>query len=392
MIISILDLVAYKTIFLISGGLLVIASFFLFSRDPPQEPRGIKLSPIRLILFIYFSIVVLVSIVLVVYAWTPEDISVRIDTDTNPLPEDRINATGATVPVTNITTGSRTDSGETLNAGPNVTTRVTTIENATIETVKTENFLSFENGTIRFLNTSQNTLPKETGLIPFLRLQSADPEVRLVSVSVLFGLLGAGISGITTLLRRRAWDVESTINRRLIYDCIARPWFGVAVAVVTYVTLRAGLINIGGDLDEVKAISGYGIAAISALVGFMADEMITRLRDIFRTLFGFPSLQAEQELRLSLAKYRIYVGDTIQVTALLPELRSATDVLTAYFSVGDPTKVRLVDAKSEFNDAGVAVSGLEGMSAGDTFVIAMVQGDPNLHASRSIKVEVRPQG
>jgi hypothetical protein len=90
------------------------------------------------------------------------------------------------------------------------------------------------------------------------------------------------------------------------------------------------------------------------------DEMITRLRDIFRTLFGFPSLQAEQELRLSLEKYSIYVGDTIQVTASLPELRPATNVLTAYFSVGDPTIVRLEDVESEFNDAGVAVSAIEG--------------------------------
>jgi hypothetical protein len=145
-------------------------------------------------------------------------------------------------------------------------------------------------------------------------------------LTVLFGLLGAYIAGITSVLTRKLWDSKYAISLRLIYVYFARPWVGVSVALVTYTALRAGLINVG----DATVISEFGIAGISALVGLMADEMTTRLRDIFRTLFGIQSLQAEHELRLTLDKDTINEGEEILVSAILTDLRPTQTVEASF--------------------------------------------------------------
>jgi hypothetical protein len=53
--------------------------------------------------------------------------------------------------------------------------------------------------------------------------------------------------------------------------------------------LRAGFVS-GGP----TAISDFGVAAISALVGLMTDEMTRKLRDIFDTLFGIKKPEEEK--------------------------------------------------------------------------------------------------
>jgi hypothetical protein len=164
----------------------------------------------------------------------------------------------------------------------------------------------------------------------------------------------------------------------------ARPWIGISVALVTYITLRAGLLNIGNAAD-VQIISDYGIAAISALVGLMSDEMIIRLRDVFRSFFGITNLQDTQELLLSLAKKSIVVNEIISISATLTELRSGQDV-SAYFFVDDESIISLANKEEKFNDSGVAIISIQGTKVGKTFITVVVRGGLDLYVSDEIEV------
>jgi hypothetical protein len=57
------------------------------------------------------------------------------------------------------------------------------------------------------------------------------------------------------------------------------PAIGAALALITYIILRAGFVT-GGP----TAISDFGVVGLSALVGLMTDEMTTKFRDVFDTL------------------------------------------------------------------------------------------------------------
>ncbi|CAN5474243.1 hypothetical protein BH18THE1_BH18THE1_17450 [soil metagenome] len=148
----------------------------------------------------------------------------------------------------------------------NITTISTTIDNATATIVTNNSFRSFENGTVTFLKSSQKVVNNAnlSGFLPNT-LDSPNQEVRLVSIFALFGLLGETIPGIISVLSRRVWYSGKSVNiRRLLYNYYARPWVAISVGIVTYVTLRAGLINVG-TLSEVTIISEYGVLDFPSL-------------------------------------------------------------------------------------------------------------------------------
>jgi hypothetical protein len=140
-------------------------------------------------------------------------------------------------------------------------------------------------------------------------------------------------------------------------------------------------------MRQTTAISEYGVAAISALVGLMADEMISRLRDVFRTVFGIPSLQADQEFRLFLPKSNIPVKDSTPVCAILSELKPTTKDKKAIFMVQDPYIAKLESNEIDFDETGLAVVMLTGLTKGETLVTAMVESSRDLFDSLKIKVE-----
>jgi hypothetical protein len=307
----------------------------------------------RLALFFYLIVIVFASLYLIIFVWTPVPGSFSIEKTTAPA---------------------------------NITKETTTSQNSTAKVIKTDSFRLFENGTKQFINSSQRAVSNITGT--GFALLSTNPEVRLVSISALFGLLGGSVSGIVSVLTRRLWDTgEHGRVRRLLYVYYARPWVAMSVGLVTYVTLRAGLINMG-SLSGVTIISEYGVAAISALVGFMTDEIITRLRDIFRTLFGITSLQKEQELQLSLQKSSIVVNEQIAISATLFELKSTQD-LVAHFFIQDTNIIGFVPpAKTyeKFSRAGIATVTIQGNAPGKTYITVMVLGDLNLYDTEEIQV------
>jgi hypothetical protein len=103
-------------------------------------------------------------------------------------------------------------------------------------------------------------------------------ETRLLILATLFGIIGSSLQGIASLTH---WISRGKLEQGWESWYLARPPIGATLAIVTYLILRAGFVT-GGP----SAISDFGIAGISALVGIMTDEMTKKLRDIFDTLFG----------------------------------------------------------------------------------------------------------
>jgi hypothetical protein len=329
----------------------------------------------------------LVSLYLIIFIWIPIPGSVKIEETTVPsiIPSSK--------PISNLTDVTPLPTEST-----NITTRSTTIENATAQVTIKNSFRTFENGTVKLIKSSEKAV-NNVNLSGFLpnTLDSPSPEVRLVSISALFGLLGGTISGITSVLTRRIWDTGKYVTvRRLLYVYYARPWIAMSVGIITYVTLRAGLLNVGsvganvGPLSEVSVISQYGVAAISALVGLMTDEIILRLRDIFRALFGITSLQKEPEIQLSLPKNSITVNEQTEISAILTDMRPTENQdLIAYFFIQDTKIVQMVpDTKRDekFTSMGVATVTIRGNSPGKTTITVILFGDSDLYDTKEIEV------
>lgn len=61
-----------------------------------------------------------------------------------------------------------------------------------------------------------------------------------------------------------------------------RPFTGMALALIMYFILRAGLV---GGMPGTAAVNPYGVAALSGLTGMFSKQAIDKLREIFENLF-----------------------------------------------------------------------------------------------------------
>jgi len=333
----------------------------------------------RLFLFAYFIILLGITLFVIVNYWVPTGETRQIENMTMKYDKSAVAKANIAIP-----------SRGTVNL-TNITTEKSTLENSTTITEKVKHFLGYKNGSEYLISENQTFNPKgnQSYLDKFFHLQSTNLEVRLVSISALFGLLGACISGIMSVLTRKIWATGKFGTAwRLVYVYLARPWVGMAVALVTYISLRAGLINMGTAAD-VRIISDFGIAAISALVGLVSDEMIVRLRDVFRTFFGITTLQGTDELVVTFPKRNIIKGEKIPISAILAEVRSSQD-LSAYFFVDDTTIAKFEQNEEKFNDSGIATVNIEGLEVGHTTVSVMVRSGLDLSVSREITVKLPP--
>ncbi|HXV88016.1 MAG TPA: hypothetical protein VD710_02865 [Nitrososphaeraceae archaeon] len=349
--------------------------------EKEQEDRVVGSPRARLFLFFYLIIIIMGAVYLIVNFWVPSIPSIDIKSITTAT-GNQSNITVPAVPAT-ITAETGVNASNitlALTEPANLTTVTTTSENSTTLETTTETFLELVNGTKQILSENQTSVPKN-GTIVFLQLQSTNPEVRLLSVALLFGILGASISGMTSVLNRKLWTSKRARSVRLNYVYFARPWVGSAIALITYAVIRAGLLNVA----NIASISEFGIAAICALVGLMTDEMTIKLRDVFRTLFGIAGLQAEPELRLSIER-KISKNKEYLISATLTDLRP-TQLVEAHFLVQDTDKVELtIKDKIYFNDSGVAIASIKGINEGETLV-SVIAGDLDLYDSQKIEVE-----
>ncbi len=118
-----------------------------------------------------------------------------------------------------------------------------------------------------------------------------DGAARLAVNSVAGALLGA----TTFAFRGFYWAVgpQSDTNRRYRYDpnwtfwYVARPVLGVALGVVIYAAMRAGVATLGTVSTDSTAAAGYFV--IGFLAGFSSTQMFDWLEGMAKKLFASES-------------------------------------------------------------------------------------------------------
>jgi hypothetical protein len=103
-------------------------------------------------------------------------------------------------------------------------------------------------------------------------------------IALLFGILGGASHGLASLMDFRG-------QRRLFCSWslwyFALPFLGGMLALIVYVTIRAGLLTGAGDVTG--SISLYGVAAFSAIVGLFTDRATNKLKEVIETIFATKS-------------------------------------------------------------------------------------------------------
>lgn len=117
-----------------------------------------------------------------------------------------------------------------------------------------------------------------------------DADLRLALVAVTAGALGAFVHSATSF-------VTFLGNRKLIRSWagwyILRPLIGMALALMFYLLIRAGLV---APSSNGSAVSPFGVAAIAALAGMFSKESVDKLREIFQEVVKPPAHEEKQRL------------------------------------------------------------------------------------------------
>lgn len=118
----------------------------------------------------------------------------------------------------------------------------------------------------------------------------------LFILAFLAGIIGSATHGISSLMDFRG-------NRRLFRSWslwyFALPIVGGMVAIVFYITVRAGFIAGNGGTET---INPFGIASVSVMVGLFTDKATTKLAEVFDTMFKVTTKPREGALDNSAAK------------------------------------------------------------------------------------------
>lgn len=283
-------------------------------------------------LVIYFSIIIIVSIIVLIKASTPltPDNSYRLENKTIENPQEK--------------------------------RVIITTKNSTYITIHqfiTSNLPNESKGTTDNLTV--------TRILPNERFQMDNSEVRLVTLSILFGVLGSSVHGITSLTR---WRSSNKLEGSYVTWYLIRPLIGASLAFIMYVVLRAGLIT-GGP----AVTNEIGVAAISALVGLMNTQVTKKLRDVFDTIFGIEKEDEEKGdipspgivVKLNIDKSELTPNEQAEVTVTINETHGTPiDNANVLLDIKDPKIIEADGGEKETGSAGVAIFKITGKEVGET--------------------------
>jgi hypothetical protein len=108
---------------------------------------------------------------------------------------------------------------------------------------------------------------------------SVSPEGAFLLLVILFGAIGAYIHAATSF-------VDYAGNRKFtaswIWWYLLRPFVGMALALIFYVTIRGGFFAQEAQTEDVNP---FGIAALAGLSGLFSKQATDKLREVFDTMF-----------------------------------------------------------------------------------------------------------
>jgi hypothetical protein len=123
--------------------------------------------------------------------------------------------------------------------------------------------------------------PEETPLLFGLAYMTFHPQVVLIVMVMIVGALGALVNACRRFLY---FATRDELTRRDEWSYLIRPVQGAALALIVYFTLRGGYLG----QDQTSPVNPYGVAALSALVGLFTRHAVSKLTEVFDTLFGKP--------------------------------------------------------------------------------------------------------
>jgi len=105
-------------------------------------------------------------------------------------------------------------------------------------------------------------------------------ETTGLSIAMICGALGAYIHVATSFA---SFAGNRSLEPSWIWWFVLRPAIGAALALMFYFVMRSGLM-LDGPLGD--AVSPFGIAAMSAVVGLISKQLIDKLRNVSDTTFN----------------------------------------------------------------------------------------------------------
>ncbi len=204
------------------------------------------------------------------------------------------------------------------------------------------------------------------------------PDARLLLLVLLAGALGSFIHALQSLVD---FSGNTTLKSSWTWWYVARPFLGMALALVFYAALRGGLV--AGTPSAVKDINPYGIFTIGALAGMFSDKATQKLADIFDVLFKADDKRKDKLKKVSIKTDALPDGfETKPYTLQL----SATDGSPDYtWTVEKLPKDLIFDSKTGI------ISGVLAAASANTYSIKITVKDSTGDAdTKTLNLVVKP--
>ena len=104
-------------------------------------------------------------------------------------------------------------------------------------------------------------------------------ELKLIFIVISIGALGSLIHAMTSFA---TYIGNRQFAKSWILWFILRPFIGMQLALIFYFVIRGGFFTLSAD---VEAVSTFGIAGLSGLVGMFSKQAIDKLREVFENFF-----------------------------------------------------------------------------------------------------------
>jgi len=104
-------------------------------------------------------------------------------------------------------------------------------------------------------------------------------KYKFILIAALTGSLGSLIHCMTSFA---TYVGNKQFVTSWIWWFVLRPFIGMSLALIFYFAVRGGFFAMAA---ETQALSPFGIAGLSGLVGLFSKQAIDKLREVFETLF-----------------------------------------------------------------------------------------------------------
>ena len=231
-------------------------------------------------IFIYYAVILSVSIFLVFDYWNPVPIQ---STEYG-----YFNKT-ITKPINQTTEGTNATEEEIIKT--NGTMKVT-IKKTTSFDPETQTKTVIQNETGEVLNDINHNFD-------LVNNSKIHREFQLILLSLLFGLIGSTVHALSSLV---TYVGTARYHHSWFLWYLGRPIVGGIMALIFYVIIRGGILSVNAQPAD---LNYFGIAAISVTAGLVATEGTKKVRDIFMTLFGTIEKREKGEEEIEIAKQNI---------------------------------------------------------------------------------------